>query len=817
MEDNAELLSGLRSLDDLTRPQLQAICKQLGIKSGRRKKCELIASIRQALGASDSFHHTSSDHHVSGTNGNDGESDDGADDVLGSNFAHLASPTPKRNRTRQTPATQRTTAENGVEDTVSGMTSRSQAPFARTQTTVRTGVTETTRTMASTPHPSARSLDFNAATASPEWISVHPLETAEPVADHDHLLQAAVAVPSSSPAPSSPTPTPTHSTDRPRHEIQPPLTALDAAETAQLQAEFMVRRHAYPLTEYHVTPSDRSVSPEMYTGRGAYDPQDDAEAWLVQNGFEHCVRLLGHEELLTFTALKLVTFEILRRIGLSTGSSLRLLRCLQGLLMSLFFNTRTLADTFTRRIDFTNLRLIDSLVDYRVNELMDDTDGACPPLNPSSAYPMASALQPPQRPRITSGLVAQQKLFWDPILGLQPMKATATANAEPTLPPPTTVLPSPRRSDTPSLLSPQVAGADAMFNYDSAADVDSESVPDFMVSAAGTKRRHLEDELADALNPPDLTGSVKRARFNYPPVRTPGAATAPVVLTRPGRLIPDPEQRMLTTATPSASKAVPATPSFRSLQLRSQTDRSVSRMTQLFNAKSPPSADRNGDYPGRGAPTPATAAPRRSVGPSNVNYAEPISAQLPHTRHRPGPYRTPTTKFRPLATRRSRAASKTSPVRLRLPTGDPADGEFGDDIDYPIGEHSTAGRVPPPVFALPERYGPPHPDLTPVPTIRVAPPVLPTGPPSLPGATSSTVETTGTNNGSATLPRLTPALRDWKTYLVPRPNPAEIRSTVAHSYNSPRSKRPHIVAAMMAEETASPRPSTFIGGHQPPW
>ncbi|KAJ1926794.1 hypothetical protein IWQ60_003496 [Tieghemiomyces parasiticus] len=813
MEDNVELLSGLRSLDDLTRPQLQAICKQLGIKSGRRKKCELIASIRQALGASDSFHLTGSDHHVAGTSGIDGESDDGADDVSGSNFAHLASPTPKRNRTQRTPATQRITAEKGVEGTASGMTGRSQAPFARSQATVTAGVMETTRTVASIPHPSARSLDFDAATASPEWTSVLPLETAEPVADHDDLLQAAVAVPSSS----SSTPTPTHSTDRPRHEIQPPLTALDAAETAQLQAEFMVRRHAYPLTEYQVTSSDRSVSPEMYTARGAYDPQDDAEAWLVQNGFEHCVRLLGHEELLTFTALKLVTFEILRRIGLSTGSSLHLLRCLQGLPMSLFFNTRTLADTFTRRIDFTNLRLIDSLVDYRVNELMDDTDGACPPLDPSSAYPLASALQPPQRPRITPGLVAQQKLFWDPILGLQPMKATATTNAEPTLPPPTTVLPSPRRSDTPSLLSPQVAGADAMSNYDSAVDVDSESVPDFMGPAAGAKRKHLEDELADALNPPDLTGSAKRARFVYPPVRTPGTATAPMALTRPGRLVPDTEQRMLTTATPSASKAVPATPSFRFLQLRSQTDRSVSRMTQLFNAKSPPSADRNGDYSGRGAPTPATTASRRTIGPSNANYAEPISAQLPHTRHRPGPYRTPTTKFRPLASRRSRAASKTSPVQLRLPTGDLGDGDFRGDIDYPNSEHGTVGRVPPPVFALPERYGPPYPDLTPVPTIRVTPSVLPAGPPSLPGIASSTVETTGTNNGSATLPRLTPALRDWKTYLVPRPNPAEIRSTVAHSYNSPRSKRPHIVAAMMAEETASPRPSTFIGGHQPPW
>ncbi|KAJ1977950.1 hypothetical protein H4R34_003383 [Dimargaris verticillata] len=295
-----ELVETLSDVDKLSRPSLQSLCKQLGIRGRNRKNHALIQDIRQVLSSHDGLDHPEAS---SLLDRNDTilplprYDDDDNDDEIRSSQPTVGSP------------------QSGRLDSLA-CTVSSASPSALEAPS------------------SARPLDFSKS----QSVSERSQSLVTPKVKRGN---------------------------GPTDEISSPTSkSIDAAlATSQLfQRQATARSHA----NAHL----------VLQSEGTYDPTDDAIPWLTEHGFSHCLKLLRHEDLVQFSVLKEVTFDILRHAGLSIGTALKLLQAL-----SQRFPGQQC--TVPRGLTFQHSEAIDAMVGQRLNDLYDAVNYGSTSLHPT--------------------------------------------------------------------------------------------------------------------------------------------------------------------------------------------------------------------------------------------------------------------------------------------------------------------------------------------------------------------------------------------------------------------------------------------------
>ncbi|KAJ1970401.1 hypothetical protein H4R35_005886 [Dimargaris xerosporica] len=321
--------------------------------------------------------------------------------------------------------------------------------------------------------------------------------------------------------------------------LSPTHTTIDAAlATSQLfQRQAKARTHA----DAH----------QVLQSKGTYDPVDDAVPWLTEHGFSHCLKLLRHEDLVQFSVLKDVTFDLLRHAGLSIGTALSLLQAL-----SQRFPGQQC--TVPRGLTYKHTEAIDAMVGQRLNDLYDAVNYGNPPETLSATLAnqasnvysqrLGPTYRPPQ-PRSLSHTLADSAPFHP----TPSRSAEASADPEPL----------DQIGDTPP--SPSTT-AGSTHNY-----------PSKMARLNTALGQHL------APTPRPVLGRTSK-------LRSPPSPSLAFVTSKRHRTASAPYARTQTPQPPEVTSTAPETPSYRSLQQRSQGSQSVSRLTQLFDSIRPESS-----------------------------------------------------------------------------------------------------------------------------------------------------------------------------------------------------------------------------------
>ncbi|KAJ1988236.1 hypothetical protein H4R33_002510 [Dimargaris cristalligena] len=788
----------LDSLETLNRSELQQLCKELGIKFGRRKNRDIIDTIRKSINE-DTHHHS----------------------------LEFESPTRYPRRSSMLVAAHLSSQPSPLSSSAHYSPSlRSAVSAGRSEVTDP----ETPKIAQVIARPgSARPLDFPPSSvpsaspgrhASSPSVSPPRILISSPTGSESESSRQEPVNRRTNPISTTTTTTATNTNTNTNTAI-----ATDSASPtlphSLLWEEFQASKSILNASANYIHPED------VYEGTGDYDPADDAIPWLIQNGFLHCVRVLRHENLYSFTGLKLVTFEMLRDIGFTLGTALRLLRALKELFPGEVQGAPS-------GINFTNLNLIDSLVDYRLNELLDGPTGEYPPFNPSPAFPMYSYNQPQKPVPITEGLVNRNKRIWEhatedhtpneatvqPVVPIEdrwsPLETEVQAETVHSLPNGgTAVLESSRsdQTDVPTRVF-ETTGPNSHYNNGTSRiratatvgttrrDLDIEPAP--TVKQAISTHSESEDDRDPSPDPdPDPYPEPEPVYGTVQPTINTTSATQNAQI---GELHSPPAKRARPNPPAFLEQLehqveVPATPSFRSIKQRSRTQRSVHRLTQLFDSiastSSPmftfsPSVTHTLTPLGRTLATPlgyhrppyrrlwpgnstiraervrlpesvpslrtaattttATLAPVPAATTATTTIAIPDtprsrtsrkrSHSRTHTRY--PPYQTPTSKFRPLMARSqsSEIMTQQSTVpetpSLHVPAGTPAELVFN-------GSGRPRPDIPP-TFTLPS-----------VPVSANATPVQQPPPPPPHTTTAAIAPDSGESS-----------VRDWKKFLQPR-------------------------------------------------
>ncbi|KAJ1977344.1 hypothetical protein H4R35_002340 [Dimargaris xerosporica] len=195
------------------------------------------------------------------------------------------------------------------------------------------------------------SLACTVSSASPSMpdapSSARPLDFSKSQSVTEYTQSLASSAAKRANVPTNQVPSPTH-------------TTIDAAlATSQLfQRQAKARTHA----DAH----------QVLQSTGTYDPVDDAVPWLTEHGFSHCLKLLRHEDLVQFSVLKDVTFDLLRHAGLSIGTALNLLQALS----QRFPGQQCMV---LRGLTYKHTEAIDAMVGQRLNDLYDAVNYGNPP------------------------------------------------------------------------------------------------------------------------------------------------------------------------------------------------------------------------------------------------------------------------------------------------------------------------------------------------------------------------------------------------------------------------------------------------------